>query len=336
MAGRGAVVANRKPADVPTSMRAAAIDHFGGPDVLKLQTLPVPSVDRDEVLIAVHTAGVGSWDPDMRSGWSPDGKPPRFPLVLGTDGSGRVVQVGSRVRRLAIGDVVYAFTFGSPKGGFYAEYVAVTATHVGRPPSVLTMRDAGATPATGLTALQGIDDVLHLKRGEAAVVHGASGGVGSLALQFAKMRGARVLATASGKDGLAFVRRLGADAAADGRDDDLHAAAIRFAPDGIDAVLALVGGDALEQLLDAVRRGGRVAYPNGVDPPPRKRRGIRVQSYDATPGVREFERLGKAVEAAKLQVPIAVSFPLNEAAKAHKRLAEGHVLGRVVLRVGGP
>jgi NADPH:quinone reductase-like Zn-dependent oxidoreductase len=152
-------------------------------------------------------------------------------------------------------------------------------------------------------------------------------------LQFAKMRGARVLATASGKDGVAFVRRLGADAAADGRRADLRAAALQFAPDGVDAVLAFAGGKPLTRLLDAVKRGGRVAFPNGVEPAPRKRPGLRIQSYDATPGVREFERLGRAIEAAHLKVPIAASYPLQQAARAHKRLAKGHVLGKIVLRI---
>jgi NADPH2:quinone reductase len=326
---------NRDVSRVPMRMRAAAINRFGGPDVLELQMLPVPSVDPDEVLIAIHTAGVGSWDADMRAGWSPDGKRPRFPLVFGTDGSGNIAAVGSRVRRFAVGDRVYSYSFANPKGGFHAEYVAVAAANVAQPPPLLTMRHAGAIPTTGLTALQGIDDVLRVKRGEAVVVHGAAGGVGSLALQFAKMRGARVLATASGRDGLTFVRRLGADVAVDARHADLRAAALDFAPDGVDAVLALAGGKPLERLLDAVRRGGRVAYPNGVEPAPRKRRGINVESYDGTPGVREFERLGKAVEAAKLKVRIAAWFSLDEAAQVHKRLAAGHVLGKIVLRVRG-
>jgi len=211
----------------------------------------------------------------------------------------------------------------------------VAAGKVGRPPEMLSPKEAGAVPTTGLTAIQGIDDVLHVKRGEAVVIHGASGGVGSLALQFAKTRGARVLATASGRDGIAFVRRLGADAAADGRREDLRAAAIAFAPDGVDAVLALAGGKPLTQLLDAVRRGGRVAFPNGVEPAPRKRRGLSVQSYDATPGVREFERLGRAIEDAQLKVPIAASYPLDQAARAHERLEKGHVLGKIVLRIRG-
>jgi NADPH:quinone reductase-like Zn-dependent oxidoreductase len=327
--------ARERTQKIPAAMRAAAMDRYGGPDVLTVQALPVPELDPSEVLIAIHTAGVGSWDAEMRDGWWPASKRPAFPLVLGTDGSGTIAAVGSRVRRFAPGEVVYAYSFANPKGGFYAEYVAVGAENVGRLPETLSLKEAGAIPTTGLTALQGIDDALQVKRGEAVVIHGASGGVGSLALQFAKLRGARVLATASGQDGIALVRRLGADAAADARRDDLRDAALQFAPDGVDAVLALAGGESLARLLDGVGHGGRVAFPTGVEPAPRKRRGVSVQSYDATPGAREFERLGRAVDAARLKVPIAASFGLDQAARAHQRLAEGHVLGKVVLRVRG-
>jgi len=98
-------------------------------------------------------------------------------------------------------------------------------------------------------------------------------------------------------------------------------------------VLALAGGQALTRCLDALRRGGRVAYPNGIEPAPRKRRGIPIMSYDAVASVLEFRRLNRAVEEARLQVPIAAAFPLAEAAKAHERLAAGHVLGKIVLRI---
>jgi len=130
-------------------------------------------------------------------------------------------------------------------------------------------------------------------------VHGATAGVGTLAVQFAKQRGSRgVLATRFRRDGAAFVLGLDADAAVDGRRAGLTAAARRFAPDGVDAVLAFTG-KALARCLDALRRGGRLAYPNGIEPEPRKRRDIRIRSYDAVPGVNEFNRLRAAVEAAK-------------------------------------
>ena len=317
---------------VPTTMRAAAIDRFGGPEVLKVQALPVPVLDDDEVLIAVHTAGVGSWDADIRAGWWPLGKP-RFPIVLGTDGSGTVAAVGSRVRRFKAGDKVYAYSFGNPKGGFYAEYVVVAATNVAPVPKVLDLRSAGAIGTTGLTALQGVDDALHLQRDERVIIHGASGGVGTLAVQFSKLRGTRVLATASGRDGIELVRKLGADAAIEGTGGEIRDAARQLAPNGVDAVLALAGGPPLTRCLDALRPGGRVAYPNGVEPAPRKRRGIDVISYDAVAGVTEFRRLNKAVEKARLRVPIAAVYSLEQAAKAHQHIAKGHVLGKIVLRV---
>jgi NADPH:quinone reductase-like Zn-dependent oxidoreductase len=317
---------------VPKTMRAAVIERFGGPEVFTFESVPVPAPGPGEVLIAVNTAGVGGWDADMRGGWSPGGDP-AFPLILGSDGSGHVAAVGSRVRRFQTGDAVYAYSFGNPKGGFYAQYVAVNASNVAPAPPSLTLREAGAIPATGLTALQGIDGALRLRRGESIVILGASGGVGTLAVQFATLRGARVLAIASGDDGVALVRGLGAHTAIDGRHADIHAAGQKFAPDGVECVLALTGGKSLERCIELIRRSGRLAYPNGVEPAPDKVRGIEVVAYDAKAGTREFEHLNRAVERANLRVPIAGEYPLEDAGKAHERLANGHVLGKLVLRI---
>jgi NADPH2:quinone reductase len=321
----------RRPIAIPRTMPAAAINHFGGPEVLSLHVLPVPGIDADEVLIALDTAGVGPWDAEIRGGWYP-ARTPRFPLVLGTDGAGIVVAVGSRVRRLRIGDKVYSYSWLNPKGGFYAEYVAVAATKVARIPKRLDLHHAGAIATTGLTALQGVDDALHVKKGETIIIHGGSGGVGTLAIQFARLRGARVLATARTIEGVELVREMGADAAVDTRHEDVAEAARSLAPGGVDAVLAFAGGDALERALDALRRDGRLAYPNGIDSEPKKRRGIKFIPYDAVSGIREFERLNRAVESAKLKVPIAETFDLAHAAKAHERLEAGPVLGKLVLR----
>jgi NADPH:quinone reductase len=325
----------RRAPRIPESMPAAAIDHFGGPEVLTAHVMPVPKVGATEVLIALDTAGVGPWDADIRAGWYP-GRKPKFPLVLGTDGAGVVAKVGSRVRRFKIGDKVYAYSWDNPKGGFYAEYVAVPSDKLAHIPGRLDLEHAGAIATTGLTALQGIDDALAMKRGETIIIHGASGGVGTLAIQFAKLRGARVLATASGVDGLDLVREMGADLAIDSRHEDVAEAARRLAPDGVHAILALAGGDELERALETLRPGGRLAYPNGVEPEPRKRRGMKFIPYNGVAGVSEFRRLNAALEAAKLKVPIAEAFPLVKAAKAHERLAEGHVLGKMVLRIREP
>jgi len=326
---RGKKVRGRR---VPETMRSAVAVRAGGPSVLKLREVPVPSVGSRDVLIAVDAAGVASWDAEMRRGWSPYGKP-RYPLVLGTDGSGRIAAVGSKVRGRRKGERVYSYSFAGSKGGFYAEYAAVPASRVGRVPRRLDATRAGAVATIGVTALQGIDGALGVARGERVVVHGASGGVGSIALQLAKWRGAKVLGTADGSAGVRFVKRLGADAAVDGKSPRLAEALHNFAPDGVDAVLATVGGESLTTILGAVARGGRVAWPNGVEPAPRKRKGLRMKPYDARMGSKELAALTRAIEASKLEVPIAASYPLARAADAHRRLERGHAFGKIVLRI---
>jgi NADPH:quinone reductase len=195
------------------------------------------------------------------------------------------------------------------------------------------MRTAGGLATTGLTALQGIDQALHLKHAGTVLILGASGGVGTLAVQFARARGARVLAVASGDDGVALVRSLGADEAIDGRHQDICAAVRQFAPGGVDSALVLGGSEAMDQCIDLIRSSGCIAYPKGVEPEPKKRRGVHIVPYDAVAGYKEFASLNRAVTAARLRAPIAASYPLEQAADAHRRLAAGHVLGKIVLRV---
>lgn len=320
------------PGPLPQTMQAAAIDHAGGPEVLTLHTLPVPKPAADEVLIAVHVAGVASWDASIREHPS-EIKHSALPLVLGTDGAGVIAALGSQVYDFKLGEQVYSYSWDNPQGGFYAEYVAVPAKLVGRVPAGLSLLQAGAIGTTALTAIQGVDDALHVKSGETLIIHGAAGGVGTLALQFARLRGARVFATATDPQGAALVKRLGADVVVDGRSADIAAAARAFAPGGVDAVLGLAGGDSLEHCLDALRPGGRFAYPFGVHPEPHPRPGLDPLRYNAIAGPAEFERLNKAIVEAKLEVPVAAEYPLAQAAQAHERLGQGHVLGKIVLRI---
>ena len=314
------------------TMQAAAIDRFGPPSVLKPRTMPVPKVGPSEVLIALHAAGVGIWDAKIRDGTWAEGDE-RFPLVLGTDGAGVVVARGPRVRRLQVDDRVWAYAFGNSKGGFYAEYVAVKAEHVGKVRRRLDLLQAGAGAVTGLTALQGID-LLRLRDGMTVLIFGGSGAVGSLAIQMARFRGARVLATASGAEATAFVLNLGAEAAIDARRRDAVDRLRELAPDGLDAVFAMAGDEMLDRFLELVRRGGRVASPNGVEPKPRARRNVRAFRYDAVANPRKLAQLASVVEEGRIRVPIAEVYPLAEAAKAHARVERGRVLGRVVLKIG--
>src|SRR3984885_2892506 len=259
-------------------MKAAAIDGFGPPSVLGLHQLPIPEPGPDEILIALTAAGVGVWDADVREGsWQPAGKP-KFPFVLGTDGAGMVAAKGARVRRFNVGQRVWAYNYANPKGGFYAEFVAVKARDAGRVPKHLDLLQAGAAPTTGLTALQGIEDQLRLRSSDTLLVYGASGAVGTLAVQFAKRRGARVIGTATGRQAMGLVRKLGADEVFDARRDKPSDPPGHFSDQSLPQTLWLGSGESLGKCLALVRKGGCIAFPHGVEPEPKRRRGVRVSA----------------------------------------------------------
>jgi NADPH:quinone reductase-like Zn-dependent oxidoreductase len=309
-------------------MRAAAIDRFGGPEVLHTETLPVPTLKPAQVLVRLDAAGIGVWDPYVRSG-EVDLGGHGFPRVIGNDGAGEVVAVGDEVERHQVGDRVYAYSFES---GFYAEYVAVGEYEVAPIPQGLSEEEAGALGADGITAVRGLDEHLRVSPGQTLMVYGASGGIGHIAVQLAKRMGARVLAVASGADGVDLVRRLGADAAVDGKRDDVARAARELAPNGLDAALVLVNGDSLEPALAAMRKGGRIAHPNGVEPAPRAPEGVTVVAYDGLPGRDAFERLNELIAAGPFHVEVGRVYPLEEAAQAHREIGRHH-LGKLALRI---
>jgi NADPH:quinone reductase len=316
------------------TMKAVAVDRFGGLDELQLREVPTPSVGPGEVLVAVHVAGVGSWDPFEREGGYAEmtGMTPSFPLVLGSEGSGEVVAVGAEVRGVEVGELVWAVGFLNPKGGFYGEYLAVDADRVAPVPPALTSLEAGVMGGVALTALRGIDDALAVRAGEAVAVVGASGGVGHVAVQLACRRGGRVLAVASGPDGRSLVGEVGAEVAVDGRSADGDAAARSFAPDGLDAALVLAGGPAAEATVAAVRPGGRVAVPSGVAPVPPVPAGVEQIPFDADPDGALVGRLQHEMVTDPLDIHVGATFDLVDAADAQAALA-GHHLGKIALRV---
>jgi NADPH2:quinone reductase len=315
-------------APIPAQMRAAAFDRYGGPEVLHTETLPVPLPAANQVLVRLDSAGIGVWDPYIRSGELELGQS-GFPRVIGNDGAGEVVAAGDEVRRFRVGDRVYAYSFA---GGFYAEYVALDEDEIAPIPQGLSAEEAGALGADGVTALRGLDDQLHLAAGQTLLVYGASGGIGHLAVQLAKRMGARVLAVASGRDGVALVRKLGVDAAVDGKRDDVARAARDFAPGGVDAALVLVNGAGLDRALAAIREGGRIAYPNGVEPAPSAPEGVTLLAYDGEPSADALERLNRLIAAGPFHVELGRVYPLQEAARAHREIGQHH-LGKLALRI---
>jgi NADPH:quinone reductase-like Zn-dependent oxidoreductase len=313
---------------IPEKMKAAVIDRHGGPEVLEQKELPVPKPRAGQVLIRVEAAGVGVWDADIRAGDFEMGKS-GFPKVLGNDGAGTVVAVGKGVDRAQVGDRVYAY---GTKGGFYAEYAVAKQGEVAPIPASLPTEEAGALGADGVTALIGLEDKLKLGPGEDLLIFGASGGIGHLAVQLAKRMGVRVLAVASGEDGVNLVRRLGADEAVNGHRDDVKVAVQTFAPEGLDAALVLSNGDSLSDALSGMKKGGRIAHPNGVEPVPKGPAGVKVIAYDGMPKPQVFERLNRWIGEGPFQVQLGQTFELGQAAEAHRQLGHHH-LGKLALRI---
>ena len=309
-------------------MKAVAIDRFGGPEVMRVQTLSVPRLQPSEILVRLITAGVGTWDPLVREGELKFGER-SFPLILGNDGAGVVIAKGNAVDRFDVGDKIWACSL---EVGFYAEYVVLHEDFAGRVPPKLDPEEAGALGADGITAFRGLQDQLDLKVGQTVMITGASGGVGHIAVQLAKRMGARVLAVASGPDGVEFVQQLGADAAIDGRSADVAERARAFAPGGFDSALILANSDTLAKLPELLKPSGVLAHPNGVEPVPSAPPGVRVTAYDAELGREVFDRINALIGAEPFTVKLWRVYELHDVQRAHAEVKQHH-LGKSALRV---
>lgn len=306
------------------------MDRFGAPDVVHTETLPVPALGKNQVLVRVVSAGVGTWDPELVDGSFQDVEV-GFPRVIGSDGAGTVVATGSHARRFSVGDRVYGWGLGNPKGGFFAEYAAMDERELALIPEALSFEEAGSLAVSGLTALAGLER-LDLDEGDRLAIFGASGGVGHVALQLAKLMGLRVFAIASGEDGVALVQRLGADAVSEGHNRALLRELKQFAPDGLDGALVFAGARGWKSALSIMRRGGAVAYPNGVEPAPIIPRFVRKHVFDGEDSPSAFRRLNELIARGPFHIAISGRYPLDAAAQALRDVQEHHV-GKLTLAI---
>ncbi|MBB3343730.1 zinc-binding alcohol dehydrogenase family protein [Luteimonas sp. RC10] len=295
---------------------------------------PIPLPGPDQVLIRVLSAGFGHWDILERDGHLPGAKlRTPGPWIGGAEGAGTVVEVGTGVQRLREGDRVCGLALpGAPRHGFHAQFALVDADRVWRIPARLPLPHAAALPVDGGLAMHAVAQVLGLGAGDTLVLLGASGGIGHMALQFARQRGARVLAVVSGADGIALAERLGADMAIDGRRHDLAAALRIFAPERPTAALLTASDAALaRRVVDALQPGGRIAWPHGVTPPP-ARADIAATGFGAHAGATSVQAACRAIERGPFHLHVGARLPLSRIADAERAL-NAHHLGRVVLDI---
>jgi NADPH:quinone reductase-like Zn-dependent oxidoreductase len=311
-------------------MRAIAEKKFGGP--ITLMDLPAPEIGTDEVLIRVRAAGVNPFDWKVADGALEGEREHRFPLILGFDAAGMVERVGAGVTKFAEGDEVYGYLFKPViGGGAYAEYVSAPANIVARKPESVGFAEAAALPTPGLAAMDLLDAV-NLGKGETALIVGATGGVGSYAVQLAVLRGARVIATARSANE-AFVRELGAVETINHTTEDLVESILVTHPDGIDAVVDVVSDrEALGRIARLVKRGGSIASSvYAADAESLAGRGIEARNVGARPDARRLAELARLVDAGELSVRPEHAFPLEGAPEALEASRTGHVRGKLVL-----
>ncbi|MFD5081158.1 NADP-dependent oxidoreductase [Kitasatospora sp. NPDC058406] len=306
-------------------MKAIAIRRYGGPEAVEYTDLPDPKVGPDSVLVQVRAAGVNPVDWKVRDGRLDGLLDAHFPLVMGWDAAGVVRAVGGGVTEFAPGDEVYGYVRkDAVEHGTYAELVAAPVRTLARKPAALDWAQAGGLPLAGLTALQALRAV-GVSAGDTVLVHAAAGGVGHLAVQLARAAGARVIGTA-GERNHAYLRGLGAEPVAHG--EGLADRVRALAPEGVDAALDLVGGDAVEVSAGLVADPARIA--SVADFGVKARGGHYVWVRPDAAGLAELAELA---DEGRLTVTVASTFPLAQAASAQALSAEGRTRGKIVLLV---
>lgn len=308
------------------AMKAITLQHYGQPEDLKLVEHPDPKVAPGEVLIRVQAAGVNPVDWKLGAGYLDPLMETHFPLIPGWDVSGVVERVGPDVAEFVPGDEVYGYVRkDSVQLGAYAELVSAHVRMLARKPASLTWEQAAGVPLAGLTAYQSIERV-GVREGETVLVHAAAGGVGMFGAQIAAALGARVIGTASERNH-DFVRQLGAEPVSYG--EGLADRIRELAPDGVDAALDFVGGDAVDVSQEVLKQRDRVVSIADQDALAKGAHLLWVR-----PDPADLTALAELADAGRLAVHVERVLPLAEAAEAWRISREGRVRGKLVLSVG--
>lgn len=315
-------------------MQAITIDSFGGIEKLKLSEIVITPPNDDEVQIQIKYAAVNPVDWKIREGYLKNRLPHEFPIILGWDASGTISAIGKNVRHLNLGDEVYAYC-RKPivKWGTYAELVNVEASSVALKPKKLNFAEAAAIPLVGLTAWQALFDSVHLKNDEKILIHAGAGGVGSLAIQFAKITEAFVFTTSS-KANFPYVKKLGANVTIDYKTEDFVSKIKSLEPNGIDVVLDTVGGETLLESVQLLKKNGRiVSIIEKVPDDLAKKYQIHASYVFVRPNGEQLKKIAELIDQDKVQPPKIEEMSLKDAGLAQEKLRKGCGGGKIVLKI---
>ena len=306
-------------------MKAIRVHAYGGPEQLRLEEAPQPKVESGKVLVRIHAASVNPIDFKLASGNMRQIMPINFPWIPGGDFSGIVEEVGSGVAGLAKGDAVYGDASG---GGAYAEFYAAPASMIAPKPRRLSDIEAASVPLAAQTAWQGLFDNGRLERGETVLIHGASGGVGTFAVQLAHWKGAKVLATASA-DNIDYLRSLGADTVIDYKATPFDSVA-----KNVDLVFDLIGGETQRRSFGVLKPGGRlVATSQPPSPEEAAKHKVEAKMMGMKASTANLLKLAELLDAGKIKTLITKTYSFAQAREAWTEIMSGHTRGKIVLQV---
>jgi NADPH:quinone reductase-like Zn-dependent oxidoreductase len=308
-------------------MKAVQIHKYGGRDELVYEDALRPVISEQQVLVKIYASGVNPVDWKIREGKMPGAEKRTFPIILGWDMSGTIEEIGDDVHGFKLQDSV----FGKPdssKNGTYAEYIAVSPNEIALKPLSIDYVAAASLAMAGLTAWQGLFDCGKLKSGERILINGAAGGVGTMAVQLAKLKGAYVVGTAS-ENNNAFLKGLGADQVI-----DYHKEGFLDELKNFDLVFDVIGGETQNKLLNVLKPGGTLVSSVGiVNQEVVDKKGLKGIQFRTQDNPDQLMQISKLIDEEKIKHVVEYVFPLKDAKKAHEISERGHTRGKIVLQI---
>lgn len=316
-------------------MKAVLIENFGDVKQLHMGVISTPKPNENEILIEIHYTSVNPVDWKIREGLFKGRLPHEFPIIPGWDAAGVVTAVGKNVTKFNIGDRVFAYCRKPTiQWGTYAEFVTVNADHAALMPKDINFSQAAAIPLVSLTAWQALFDYAKLKHGESILIHAGAGGVGGFAISFAKNAGAKVYTTAS-EENHSYVKKLGAHVAIDYHKQNFAEVIKKLEPRGLDVVFDTIGGETINKSIELLKPNSRLV--SIVTPRPEKEliepKNIQFNYVFVSPNGAELDEIASLIEQGKVFIPHIEEMNLSDAAKAQERSRDGHIKGKIVLKV---